>query len=89
MKRVVITGMGAVTPVVVGVSAYWKNLMAGRCGIGEITQFDAADQPIRRAAEVHDFHPKDFMPTNAWPSTSSPTSNTPTPPPWKLSAKAA
>ena len=63
MDSIVITGMGAVTPVGVGVDAYWQNLLSGRCGIGEITQFDAADQPIRRAAEVHDFHPKDFMPT--------------------------
>ena len=60
---IVITGMGAVTPIGVGVAAYWKNLIAGVCGIGEITQFDTAALSIHRAAEVHEFHPKDFMPT--------------------------
>lgn len=63
MDSIVITGMGAVTPIGVGVPAYWENLLAGVCGIGEIAQIDTADQPIHRAAEVHDFHPKDFMPT--------------------------
>ena len=62
-EPIVITGMGAVTPIGVGVSTYWENLLSGVCGIGKITQIDTADQPIHRAAEVHDFHPKDFMPT--------------------------
>ena len=61
--RIVITGMGAVTPVGIGVDTYWENLTAGVCGIGEIEQIDTAALPIHRAAEVHGFHPKDFMPT--------------------------
>ena len=60
---IVITGMGVVTPVGIGVPAYWENLLAGVCGIGEITQIDTTELPIHRAAEVHGFHPKDFMPT--------------------------
>lgn len=51
----VITGMGAVTPVGVGVPAYWNNLVAGVCGIGPITRFDTAALPVRIAAEVRDF----------------------------------
>lgn len=45
---IVITGMGVVTPVGIGVDTYWENLTAGVCGIGEITQIDttaAADSP--------------------------------------------
>ena len=60
---IVITGMGVVTPVGIGVDTYWENLTAGVCGIGEITQIDTTALPIHRAAEVHGFHPKDFMPT--------------------------
>ena len=61
--RLVITGMGAVTPVGVGVDAYWQGLLDGRCGIAEISRFDASALPVRRAAEVRDFQPKDFLPT--------------------------
>ncbi len=60
---IVITGMGVVTPVGIGVDTYWENLTAGVCGIGEITQIDTTALPIHRAAEVYGFHPKDFMPT--------------------------
>ena len=60
---IVITGMGVVTPVGIGVDTYWENLTTGVCGIGEITQIDTTALPIHRAAEVHGFHPKDFMPT--------------------------
>lgn len=56
-KRVVITGMGAVTPVGNDVPSYWAALTAGRSGVGPITRYDASDQPIRIAAEVKDFDP--------------------------------
>ena len=61
--RIVITGMGAVTPVGIGVENYWNGLVSGACGIGEIAQIDTAALPIHRAGEVKDFHPKDYMPT--------------------------
>lgn len=62
-ESIVITGIGAVTPIGVGVPAYWGSLVRGVCGIGEIAQIDTSSLPIHRAAEVREFHPKDFMPT--------------------------
>lgn len=53
--RIVITGMGAVTPIGHGVDAYWRNLAAGACGVGPISRFDASRLPVRIAAEVSDF----------------------------------
>ena len=61
-KNIVITGMGAVTPIGIGVERYWENLIAGTCGIGEITKLDAKKLPIQRAAEVRDFRPKEHLP---------------------------
>lgn len=62
LKRIVITGMGAVTPLGTGVEEYWKNLSSGACGLGEITKLDTSSLPIHRAGEVRDFDPRDFMP---------------------------
>jgi 3-oxoacyl-[acyl-carrier-protein] synthase II len=50
-RRVVVTGLGCVTPLGGGVSATWDAAVAGRSGVGEITRFDAADFPVRFAAE--------------------------------------
>ena len=61
-KKLVITGMGAVTPLGIGVDAYWQNLIGGRCGIGPITRFDARDLPVRIAGEVRDFDSGDHIP---------------------------
>ena len=61
-RRVVITGLGLVTPVGIGVEASWEGLCAGRSGIDEITRFDASGFATRIAAEVKDFHPQDFLP---------------------------
>ena len=58
----VITGMGAVTPIGIGVPAYWKNLVNGACGVGPITRFDASDMAVRIAAEVRDFDPAAMLP---------------------------
>ena len=63
MSRIVITGMGAVTPVGHTVSEFWENITAGKCGIGDIAQIDRENLPVRRAAEVKDFNPKDHLPT--------------------------
>jgi 3-oxoacyl-[acyl-carrier-protein] synthase II len=59
--RVVITGIGPVTPVGVGVEAFWEGLTSGRSGIGPIQRFDASELPVRLAAEVQDFQPTDWM----------------------------
>ncbi|MDO9547930.1 MAG: beta-ketoacyl-ACP synthase II [Candidatus Marinimicrobia bacterium] len=54
--RVVITGLGAVTPVGVGVKNFWEGLTTGRNGIGQVTHFDVTDFRSKLAAEVQDFH---------------------------------
>jgi 3-oxoacyl-[acyl-carrier-protein] synthase II len=56
-KRIVITGLGAVTPLGNSVTTYWDNLVAGRSAVGPITLYDASEQPIRIAAEVKGFDP--------------------------------
>src|SRR5262245_52864447 len=54
-RRAVVTGLGAVTPLGVGKEASWKAILAGESGAGPITRFDAADYPVRFAAEVKGF----------------------------------
>ncbi len=56
-RRVVITGMGPVTPVGIGLDNFWNALKEGKSGAGPITQFDASDHSTRIAAEVKDFDP--------------------------------
>ena len=60
-RRVVITGLGLVTPVGVDTAATWAGLLAGRSGIGPITRFDATEYPVRIAGEVTDFDPKAYL----------------------------
>lgn len=55
MERVVVTGMGAITPVGNDVETFWESLKAGKCGIGPITKFDTTDYKVKLAAEVKDF----------------------------------
>ncbi len=62
-RRVVITGMGAVTPIGNQLDVAWRNLLAGQCGVGRITAFDAAPFDCQIAAEV-----KNFDPVPAFPS---------------------
>ncbi len=57
----VITGMGAVTPLGLGVDEMWENLVAGRSGIGRITHFDPTGFPSQIAGEVKDFDPTRYM----------------------------
>lgn len=61
-SRLVITGMGAVTPVGVGVGNYWQNLTDGVCGVDRITRFDADMLAVKIAAEVKDFDVDAYMP---------------------------
>ena len=56
-KRVVITGLGAITPLGNDVPTLWDSLLAGRSGVGPITQFDATYLKVRIAAEVKNFDP--------------------------------
>ena len=60
-RRVVITGLGLVTPVGIGVEQTWKSLCAGKSGIAQITRFDTTDYQTKIAGEVKDFSPEDFM----------------------------
>src|SRR5438876_1356657 len=60
-RRVVITGLGAVTPLGNDVETTWTNLISGRSGAGPITQFDASGFPVTFACEVKDFDPTEFM----------------------------
>ncbi len=61
-KRVVITGMGLVTPLGIGIENSWAALCAGKSGIAEITRFDASGHQTQIAAEVKDFNAEDFIP---------------------------
>ena len=60
-RRVVITGLGLVTPLGIGVDETWTALCKGQSGISEITRFDASGFDTRIAGEVKNFHPKDFL----------------------------
>jgi 3-oxoacyl-[acyl-carrier-protein] synthase II len=60
-RRVVVTGLGLVTPLGTGIEANWEKLVAGRSGIGPITRFDASSLPARVAGEVRDFEPERFI----------------------------
>ena len=61
MERVVITGMGAVTPIGNDVPTFWENLKAGKSGIGPITLFDATNFKAKFAAEVKGFDPTQYI----------------------------
>ncbi|OAQ21657.1 beta-ketoacyl-ACP synthase II [Thermosulfurimonas dismutans] len=61
-RRVVVTGLGAVSPLGIGVEETWKRAVAGESGIGPITKFDASELPSRIAGEVKGFKPEEFMP---------------------------
>lgn len=61
MRKVVITGLGAITPLGNTVTEFWKNLIDGHCGIDEITRFDTTDFKVKIAAEVKGFDPSLYM----------------------------
>jgi 3-oxoacyl-[acyl-carrier-protein] synthase II len=60
-RRVVITGLGAVTPLATGVEESWRKLCQGESGVARITKFDPSGFNVQIAAEVKDFHPEDFV----------------------------
>lgn len=62
MERIVITGMGAVTPIGIGVDNYWNNLIAGKSGIEKIKSFDVSELAVQIAGEVKDFNPSELLP---------------------------
>ena len=61
VQRVVVTGLGAVSPIGCTADANWQALIAGRSGIGPITAFDATDFPVRIAGEAREFNPADYL----------------------------
>ena len=60
-KRVVVTGLGIISPVGIGKDSFWKSLLEGKNGIGKITLFDAAEYSAQIAGEVTDFEPTDYL----------------------------
>ena len=60
-RRVVVTGLGAVTPLGIGAEKTWKALCAGKSGIGRISRFDTTNFQTKIAGEVKDFDPEDFL----------------------------
>ena len=60
-RRVVVTGLGLVTPLGIGVEKTWTAIIAGRSGVGRITRFDPSEFPSQIAAEVKNFDPADFI----------------------------
>src|SRR5208337_3024006 len=60
-KKVVITGMGLVTPIGIGVEETWSAALNGKSGVGLITHFDASSFPVRIAGEVKGFDPANYI----------------------------
>lgn len=60
-RRVVVTGMGAITPIGNNVEDYWKGIKEGKCGIDTITKFDVSDYKVKLAAEIKDLNIEDYM----------------------------
>ena len=60
-RRVVITGLGAITPIGNNVEEFWKGIKEGKCGIGEITHFDTTNYKVKLAAEVKGYNPEEYF----------------------------
>lgn len=60
-KRVVVTGMGAITPIGNSVEDYWKGIKDGKCGIDTITKFDVTDYKVKLAAEIKNLNVEEYM----------------------------
>ena len=61
-RRVVVTGLGIISPVGNSIAAAWENILAGKSGIGPITNFDVSDFPVRIAGEIRDFDVSEYIP---------------------------
>ena len=61
MNRVVVTGMGAVTPIGNNINEFWNSIKAGKVGFAPISGFDTEEYSAKLAAEVRDFNPTDYM----------------------------
>jgi len=61
LKRVVVTGLGALTPIGNTIDEFWKGLISGKSGAAPITHFDATNFKTRFACEVKNFNPTDFL----------------------------
>ena len=61
MRRVVVTGLGAITPIGNSVSQMWESVKAGKCGIDKITLFDTTDRKVTLAGEVKNYVPEEFL----------------------------
>jgi len=61
MRRVVVTGIGLITPLGTGKEKTWKSLLNGECGIDKITAFDTSEHTVHIAGEVKDFNPEDYI----------------------------
>ncbi|HYE73375.1 MAG TPA: beta-ketoacyl-[acyl-carrier-protein] synthase family protein [Blastocatellia bacterium] len=62
LRRVVVTGMGCLSPIGLGKEQFWNSLRDGQSGVSRITRFDASDLPVQVAAEVKDFDPDLYIP---------------------------
>ncbi len=60
-RRVVVTGLGVVSPVGIGTETFWQALLSGKSGVGSITQFDTTDFPVKIAGEVKDFDAETYV----------------------------
>ena len=60
-RRVVVTGMGAITPIGLSVEEFWDGVKEGKLGFGEITRFDSSEYKAHMAAEVKGFVGKEYM----------------------------
>ncbi|MFA5262125.1 MAG: beta-ketoacyl synthase N-terminal-like domain-containing protein, partial [Candidatus Omnitrophota bacterium] len=60
-RRVVVTGLGVISSIGIGVEEFWKNLIAGKSGITDIEAFDTSDYPVHKGGEVKNFRPQDFI----------------------------
>ena len=61
LRRVVVTGLGVVSSVGIGKDDFWRNLIAGKSGIGDVKTFDVSDYSVHKAGEVRDFIPESFI----------------------------
>ena len=64
MRKVVVTGLGAITPIGNNVNDMWESVKNGKCGIAPITLYDTADRKVKLAAEVKDYNPEEYLDKN-------------------------